>query len=137
MGYLFMSFLLTHFSKFKKKKLVCSFPFLSGTFSNLFVFACLSFFFDFFLFVLFSCFFLKKTFVLVLECCSLLVLFYVSLLKKTLFGLIIVFLTFLFSPSTYSLSLFFTFFFELCLLHCPSFFFLKKTVSCLLVLRGE
>ena len=77
MGYLSMYFFV-HTLLHIKKKLVCSFPFLLFTFSYLFVFACLSFFFRFF-FVLFSCLKTFFFFVLVLECCSLLVSFYVSL----------------------------------------------------------
>ena len=77
----------------KQKKRVCLFTFLFGIFSYLFVFA---FFVFSNFFVLFSCVFEHFSFwVLVLECFSSVAsFFYVSLFVKTLFGLIIVFLTF-------------------------------------------
>ena len=81
--------------------------------------------------VLFSCLETFFKFVLVLECCSLLVSFSVSLFLKTLFGLNIVFL-YLRNNSPFTCSLSSSqkkqsfFFFEWFLLYCPFFFFKKK-----------
>ena len=83
MGYLLMSFLLTHFSK-SKKKLVRSFPFSLGVVSCFFVFACFVFLFSIFLFLFYSRVLkhFSSLFSFLNVVCSLLVPFSVYLLKK-------------------------------------------------------
>ena len=124
------------------KKNVCSFPFLLCTFSYLFVFAWLSFFFTIFPFLFYSrvlkCFSFLFSFLNVVLCWPLLM--YLSLLLETPFGLIIVFLTFFVFFSLYILSLLHKkamFFFRIVSFCAVLFWTWKNCVSCLLVLSGE